>query len=279
MRPTVAKWLRDTSLGTKLSSFIALIVVGGGDERGVPGSAVVRAAHRRGLDGLRPPGRAIGRGQRRPAAVAVRPAAIFGTRCTIWWPPIRCSMRSRSSSRTTPAALRVVTSTSTEERAEVVDLGGPRHRRQGADHRAHQHGDHGRAAGPAPRELRGGRHRRPGEPAPDTDPRAARRARVRRCRPSCSSRSSSTSRSGSSSDSRFAPSCATMHETQEGNLRARATLDRHDELGAIAERPERDARSARTVQPVAAGPHRGSDARPVAAECRNWLPARASCSR
>src|SRR5881397_1953953 len=28
IRPTVAKWLRDTSLSTKLSSFIALIVVG-----------------------------------------------------------------------------------------------------------------------------------------------------------------------------------------------------------------------------------------------------------
>ena len=70
----------------------------------------------------------------------------------------------------------------------------------------------------------------------------------------------------------------TMEETREGNLRARATLTRRDELGTIATRTERDARSAGAVQPVAAR----AESRRRHATChsamRNWPPARASCS-
>ena len=43
-------------------------------------------------------------------------------------------------------------------------------------------------------------------------------------------------------------------------------MTRRDELGTIAARTERDARSAGAVQPIAAGSHRGGHSRPVAAQ-------------
>ena len=53
---------------------------------------------------------------------------------------------------------------------------------------------------------------------------------------------------------------------RRANLHARTMMTRRDELGTIAAGTERDARSARAVQPVAAGARRGGDARPVAPE-------------
>ena len=103
IRPTVAKWFEDLSLGTRLSFFVALIVIGGGDERGVPGSALVRASTS--ISDLVDAAR-LGAQSAADALAAARcrsTRSTFGTRCTTWSRPIRCSTRSRSSKPTRPA--------------------------------------------------------------------------------------------------------------------------------------------------------------------------------
>ena len=102
------------------------------------------------------------------------------TRCTIWWPPIRCSMRSRSSRPTTPAA-RASSPARRRKNARRwwSSPGEPSPPRRATTDRSSTAITF---ALPVPR--RGNYavvgHRRSGEPAPDADPRTAGRARVRR---------------------------------------------------------------------------------------------------
>ena len=278
IRPTVAKWLRDISLGTRLSLFVALIVVG----------VVTSVAY---LE-VRSFEQHIDRDLVDAARLGAQSAAdALAQRAPPLDPlDIRDTLHDLVEADPVIDAIsvieadeagdvRVFTSTSTEERAEVA---GPRrtsHRDQGARQRSQQHRGDVRVAGAASRELRRGRHRRPGEPAPGARARPARRARIRGPHHRARDRSSSTSPSAGCSASRSAPSCGPWTRRQAGDLRARTTIDaarraRHDRRGT-----QRDARSAGAIQPVAA---RARSRRPPAicrSATRSWPPARASCSR
>ncbi len=177
MRPTVAKWLRDTSLGTKLSSLIALIVV----------AVVTSVAYLEVqsfeqhieadlMDSAR-------LGAQSAADNLAQRSVPFDSR------DVQDSLHDLVAADPVIDAISVIhldetgqpgvaTSTSTEERAEVVDLAAtlsPAGRRSPS---ARLRRLRSRCRFLAEKQRRG-RHRRPGEPAADANPRAARRPRVR----------------------------------------------------------------------------------------------------
>ncbi len=179
IRPTVAKWLQDLSLGTRLSFLVALIVFGVVTSVAYLEVRSFERAHRRRPGGRGAAGRAIGR--RRPRANGRRRStrSTFAIRCTTWSKPIRCSMRSRSSRPTRPATCACSRARRPKNaRRSWSSRDAPSPQTASPAMRSSTRGDV-RVAGAAARALRRGGHGRPGEPAPGAHARTSRRPRVR----------------------------------------------------------------------------------------------------
>ena len=182
VRPTVAKWLHDLVSSARLSLLVALIVIGVVASVTYLEMRSFERAHRRRPGGCRAVGSAI---SRRHLAARAQPLDPLDIRDTLHdlveADPVLDAISVFETDET--GHLRVLTSTSTEERAEVLDLAG---RALATKAPASDRSDRcdGRHAGAAPRDLCRGGDGRPGESAPGAHARTACRARVRASRPS-----------------------------------------------------------------------------------------------
>jgi signal transduction histidine kinase len=123
IRPTVAKWLRDTSLGTKLSSFIALIVVGVVTSVAYLEVRSFEQHIERDLVDSARLGAQSAADDVAQRALPLDPQDIRDTlHDLVAADPVLDAISVIEADST--GRLRVFTSTSTEERAEVVDLAG-----------------------------------------------------------------------------------------------------------------------------------------------------------
>ena len=254
VRRSGAKWLQNLSLAG------AALVAGRshrdcrGRQRGVSGNALVRRTIDRDLvDAARLAG-TIGRRYPCASGRSRSTRSTFGTRCTTLSRPIPVLDESRSSKPTRRATFACSPALNRRTRRSPGSRGAS-HRDGGARERSQQHGGDVRLAGTASRDLcRGGR-------------RLVWRVCSRPARTDCVSHSGSRSRPsllvtilvhltvrqlvGQPLDAIL----RTMAETAGGDLRARTTMTRRDELGTIAAETERDARPVGAIQSIASGAH------------------------